>query len=668
MPSRWRLHLLLSGVGAATLLATSAFASALVRDGLTGLEIVLLASFAILFAWLTFWCLLTAIGFVAICRTRRVPLQPTSRAPSLPACAVLIPVHNEDAERVFTRVHAMMESIEQTGHARSFELFVLSDTTDPDIWLREELSWAELRRSHPGAPHLYYRRRAVKFRRKSGNIADFCLRWGNRYRYMIVLDADSVMLGETMIELVRRMERAPRVGILQAATLPALRHSLYARREQFAASLYGPPLFAGISVCFQGGANFWGHNAIVRVGAFAAHCGLPVLPGRPPLGGPILSHDFVEAGLMVRAGYEVRLAWDLASGSYEQPPTSLASAVARDRRWCQGNLQHLRLLFARGFALPTRLHFLAGGLFYLSSLFWAAFLCAFAAEDIRHQLSRRALDALSPVDRGFGVVLAVVLLLLLAAKAFGITLVLIDRRASAGYGNRLCLLASAALETAIGVMIAPVMMLHHLLALFSIALGLSTDWQGSSREESRAPWRDAWRAHRFVSTAGALLGVLLLWQLPALALRLSPVWVSLLLAVPIEAALASSSLGTKLRARGVLSTPAETLPPPILSRIAAALSSAQAVHSTFSERFRRLVQDPWLNAIHVALLHAEGEPPRPRGMIQRIAARSAARGTPAISRKERLALLSDAWAMKALHLAHLRRDALQVAPRMHQTG
>ena len=160
---------------------------------------------------------------------------------------------------------------------------------------------------------------------------------------MVVLDADSVMTGRTLVELVRTMEANPRVGLIQTVPIPARRDTLFGRLVQFAASLYSPMLATGQSFWHTDAANYWGHNAIVRIRPFVEHCTLPVLPGAPPLGGPLLSHDFVEAALMRRAGWGVYLLPSIG-GSYEEVPANILDYAKRDRRWTQGSLQHLRLL------------------------------------------------------------------------------------------------------------------------------------------------------------------------------------------------------------------------------------------------------------------------------------------------------------------------------------
>mgnify|MGYP000559488803 CR=1 FL=1 len=286
--------------------------------------------------------------------------------------ALLMPTYNEDPARVMAGLQATYESLVATGHAGAFDLFILSDTTDPDVWIAEEAAFLALR-DRTGATRLFYRRRAKNTERKAGNIADWVRRWGAAYPVMLVLDADSVMEGATLVRLASAMERNPGIGILQ--TLPVIvgATTLFARMQQFAGRVYGPLIAHGIAWWHGSEGNYWGHNAAIRTAAFAGAAGLPTLRGRTPFGGHILSHDFVEAALIRRAGWAVHMVPGLG-GSYEEGPPSLTDVAVRDRRWCQGNLQHAGVLPAAGLHPVSRLHLLMGIGSYVTSPLWLLFL------------------------------------------------------------------------------------------------------------------------------------------------------------------------------------------------------------------------------------------------------------------------------------------------------
>ena len=134
-------------------------------------------------------------------------------------------------------------------------------------------------------------------------------------------------------------------------------------------SAYGPVFTAGLHYWQLGESHYWGHNAIIRVAPFMKHCALGRLRGRGALSGEILSHDFVEAALMRRAGWSVWIAYDLP-GSFEEMPPNLLDELARDHRWCQGNLMNMRLFLMKGLHPAHRAVFMTGVMAYLSAPLW----------------------------------------------------------------------------------------------------------------------------------------------------------------------------------------------------------------------------------------------------------------------------------------------------------
>jgi membrane glycosyltransferase len=641
-------------VAAATGLASGVLSTTL-AGGPPVLDVLLVGTFTVLFAWIAFWLWVGLIGAFRLVRTRRLRSGLTRDAASAVSAggartAIVIPIHNEDVDAVFARLQAMLESVSREGAGAAFEAWVLSDTSDADATLREELAWARLR-AIPGLPRVHYRRRTHKFRKKSGNVADFCKRWGGRYEYMVVLDADSVMHGSVLIELVRRMDAAPRLGILQAPSALAMQETLYGRLEQFAATTYGPAVQAGLAYCFGASSNFWGHNAIVRLAPFAEYCGLPGLSGRPPFGGPILSHDFVEAALMRRAGYEVRLAWDLTAGSYEQGPASFEIARERDLRWCRGNLQHLRLVLAPGFSAGSRAHFAIGIFFYAVSALWAAFVLLVAAR------YAAVLDGGNPPARRFVplVLAASVTFVLVGGKVFAASL----SRAEAPRGSRR-LAASTALEIVASTLAAPVRMVSHLFCLIAAVTDTSMDWAAARREGT--PWTlaSALRLHGYETFTGVLFAITLLRIDVALALWLSPIWVGLVLSIPLDAVLSSCAIGRWCAVRGLFVTPAEAEKPPVIARAEELLRESPAHAIGFTELFQAFVADPWLNALHTGLLRATRARTLPSRIIDPLLDRVLSQGVATLSPRETMAILSDAEAMKRLHenqrLLDLARD------------
>ncbi|HEY8611592.1 MAG TPA: glucans biosynthesis glucosyltransferase MdoH, partial [Roseomonas sp.] len=337
---------------------------------------VVLALFVPLFAWiaLSFVSSLCGIASVVSRGGWGLGIDPAAPLPALAGrTALLMPVYNEDPRRVLAGLEAMREGLREAGAAESFDLFILSDTTDPDAWAREEEAFLALRARAGDGARIFYRRRAKNIDRKAGNIADWVRRHGGAFPQFLILDADSVMSAEALIRLAAAMEAHPRVGLIQSLPVIVNGRSLFARMQQFAGRLYGPVIAHGIAFWHGAEGNYWGHNAMIRTVAFAQAAGLPHLPGRKPFGGTVMSHDFVEAALMRRRGWAIHFIPALP-GSYEESPPALSDLAIRDRRWCQGNLQHLAVLPARGLHPISRSHLLVGIGSYITAPMWLLFL------------------------------------------------------------------------------------------------------------------------------------------------------------------------------------------------------------------------------------------------------------------------------------------------------
>src|SRR5882757_11351987 len=376
----WRVFVFYSGALLLTGLVSLIFADLLWRTGWSASRTVLLALFVILFLFTAIGCMHGVYGFVLrrLGDRRRITQLVDYSAQSIEetSTAIVFPIYNEDVVRVYEGLRVTYESLEKTEQLERFDFFILSDTTNPDKWVEEERRWYDLIRELDALGKIYYRRRLVNEARKSGNVRDFLNAWGRRYRYFICADADSVIRGETLVDLVKMMEVHPTVGLIQ--TVPALvnAESLFGRIQQFANRLYAPVFITGLNYWALDLGNYWGHNAIIRTEPFMLCCDLPHLPGLKPFGGQILSHDFVEAALMSRENWEVWFAHDL-EGSYEEAPQALIENAQRERRWCQGNLQHALVLFTKGLRGVSRLHLILGICGYLASPLWLAFLITF---------------------------------------------------------------------------------------------------------------------------------------------------------------------------------------------------------------------------------------------------------------------------------------------------
>jgi membrane glycosyltransferase len=516
-------------------------------------------------------------------------------------------------DRVFAGLKAIHRSLHRAGALDRFHIFVLSDTPDADAAMREEEAWFRWCREVDGFDRIFYRRRKVRLERKSGNVADFCRRWGRLYRYMIMLDADSVMSGDTLVRLVALMDRHPNVGMIQTAPTAVSRRSLFARVQQFASRVYGPMFAAGLHFWQLGDGQYWGHNAIIRVEPFMDHCGLPRLPGKAPLGGEILSHDFVEAALLGRHGWTLWLAYDLG-GSYEEVPSTLLEEMKRDRRWCQCNLQHLRLLFTEGLFGAHRALFLNGALSYMSALLWFGFLTLSTIEALRNVLAEpnyfphgASLFPEWPVwrpDWAYSL-LAVIGMLLFFPKFLSIVLVTIKQRRSRAFGGFFRLTLSVLLEILISSLFAPIRMVFHSRFVLTNLLGRTVVWRSQGREDAETSWREAFRQHGFDSLFASVWGATLFWLNPGYFFWVTPIVGALILSVPTSVLASRVRLGERARRRGLFLIPEESDPPHELRDLyelhAAARGKLDGLDGE-KDGFIRAVVDPYVNAVHRALL------------------------------------------------------------------
>jgi membrane glycosyltransferase len=553
-------------------------------DGFTTIERGVLALFTILFTWITgaFWTALA--GFVVRLKGRDPavlhPQEVAGRAVR-GRTALLMPVYNEDTRRVFAGLEVIWSRLKAHPHAEAFDLFVLSDTGDAEIAAAEERAWQVLIDRHDARGRIFYRRRRQNLGRKAGNIEDFVRSWGGAYDYAIVLDADSVMSADAIVTLALMMDAHPEVGIIQALPVPAGRDTLFARLVQFAARLNSPMLASGLAFWQLGESNYWGHNAILRVRAFAAHCGLPHLPGSAPLGGEILSHDFVEAALMRRAGYQVWLLADLA-GSWEEVPSNVIDYARRDRRWAQGNLQHLGLLPARGFHWLSRIHLLTGVLSYVTSPLWLAILAlsstAVCLDEIHgHQYFVPGFPTLFPTwpeyrDPEVAALLSLTLGVLFMPKVLGTALALLTPGLRRGFGGAGRLLASVLLEQVFSTLLAPAMMMFHTAFVLTTLAGKPVSWQAQDRGDRGIGLREALACHKWHLLLGLVWGAVILFIAPRYIWWLLPVLAGLILCVPLTMLTSRASLGRRARRAGLLLTPEECQMPGELESLEQAVS------------------------------------------------------------------------------------------------
>ncbi len=566
--------------------------------------------------------------------------------PITASTAIIMPVFNEDVTRVFEGLRSIYLSLEATGQSKSFDFFILSDSDKTSQWIEEETAWLELCRQLKAFGRIFYRKRRKPINRKSGNVSDFCRRWGKRYRYMVVLDADSLMSGALLTSMVRIMEKNPGIGILQTFPKQIAADTLLGRVMQFAQALYGPPFMAGLDYWQCGEANFWGHNAIIRLAPFIEHCALPPLPKNAPFGGHILSHDFVEAALMRKAGYAVRLL-PTRRGSYEEGPPTLVDMLKRDRRWCQGNIQHLWLVFAKGWHPMSRVNFIHGILSYVSSLLWFIFLALatyLAATPTLHAAKRAILAE--------EILLGVTAMLIFLPKSVILLDEIITGRMFKPLRLRFLTFLSSLLDTVVFTLMAPVLMVFHSRFVIYTLIGKSVSWVTQRRKiDGGVAWAEIFITFAGVTVLGVLWAVLGWFVSKAFLLWISPILFSLVVSILVAAAVSGSRSGRRF---GIFLTQEEHEPPTVLRMMQDNLDEIKGRIQLAPELERHygLMQvclDPYVNGLHVSLLRRRRTIDVSRSYLDEIAHRVITQGPQSLNAQELKALMHDTDSVTNLH-------------------
>jgi len=549
----------LIGFGAAAIFLQYTAVNGLTPFGLVSAVFLFLST-----TWLAWGASLGMIGLA--------PMPPVARTlpPLTGRTVVLVPVYNEAPAVTFARVAAMYRSV---GAATDVPVHfaILSDTRDAEIAHEEEIWFQRLVAETGGRGRIFYRRRVQNTGRKAGNIEDFFRRSGGAYDYAMMLDADSLMEGTTIVEMARRMEAEPQLGLLQSLPVVVRAGSVFGRAMQFAAAFFSPVFSRGLARLQGETGPFWGHNAMVRVRAFAASCGLPNLSGPPPFGGHVLSHDYVEAALLARGGWEVRLDTDL-TGSYEEAPESIVEHAKRDRRWCQGNLQHLKVIGAPGLYAWSRFVFLQGAFAYIAPVLWAMFLITVIADRATQPPPNYFPDPhqffpVFPSDetaKAIGLAIGIFGLLMMPKLFTTAEAVLTGRAAS--FGGTWTAGRSVLADFLLLSLMAPVLMAYQTRSVFQVLSGRDGGWPPNRRGDAALTLAEAWAASRFMVLIGlGALGIayymtvdIFFWVLPVL---LPMIFAPVIIALTSRRSVARAGA---LAGRRLFATPAEIRPPAIV--------------------------------------------------------------------------------------------------------
>jgi membrane glycosyltransferase len=555
-------------------------ALALSAGGFNSVDLLLLVLFAATIPWLAIGFWNAAIGFFIMRFTDDpgtyvVPQAARAVSPSaiVASTAILMCVRNEPPDRVVRNLDAMMADITAAGCADRFHVYVLSDSDLPGLLSAEADAFDELARHWAGRLPLTYRRRAANTGYKAGNIRDFLERWGDAHDLMVTLDADSYMTASAILRMVGIVQANPKLGILQGLVVGMPSTSAFARIFQFGMRL-GMRSWTIGSAWWQADCGpYWGHNAVIRVAPFKQHCAIPVLPGKGLLRGHVLSHDQIEAVLMRRAGYDVRVLPEEDLGWEENPPT-LIEFIRRDQRWCQGTLQYVFFAGMPGLEVVSRFQLVFAMLMFLGSPAWIGLLLV-------STLTLAAMpspDAFMDGDYGM-VLLAAILVMLFAPKVATIIDVLSRPTLRRRFGGTFRFLVGIAIETSFYLLLSPIMWTAHTLFLAGLPFGRAIGWIGQVRNDHSVSWSTAWR-HLWPQTAlgAACLIVLGLYQ-PGVLPYIAVLWTAgLALSIPLCVITSYPSLGLALARIGIGRLPEETDPPAALEHLELpALKVAQSV-------------------------------------------------------------------------------------------
>ncbi|WP_392551416.1 glucans biosynthesis glucosyltransferase MdoH [Orbus wheelerorum] len=574
------------------------------------LQFVILSLFAVLFAWIStgFWTALMGIRVILFKHERYTIDIPSDKVTSIDPehrTALVMPICNEDVARVFAGLKATWQSLKQSGQLSLCDFYILSDTNSADKYANELKLWADLVDELGDAPSIFYRHRERRVKRKSGNIDDFCRRFGNKYQYMIILDADSVMTGECITNMIAMMEQSPNVGIIQAPPKTIRMRTLYGRIQQFANQTYSDIFCSGVHYWQLREAQYWGHNAIIRLKPFIENCILtPFHKRRKSV--HIMSHDLVEAALMKQAGWHVMIAYNL-EGSYEEVPANIIEDLKRDNRWCMGNLINLNVIFKPGIRFIHRIMFATSAMAYLSSLLWLIFLlCSTLLLLVFNNYQPQYFlhpNQLYPIWPRWNETLAMQLLLatftlLLIPKIIAGLIVLV-KQGPKSVGGIFAFMLSIILEILFSMILAPVKMFFHSKFVIKALFGSKVQWRSPARSDDALTWRETF----YSCWPLMLLGIVWLYAVIKLDPQFTTWFIAILIPLiisPLVIKLSSlSSIGLALKRWNIFLTKEETSPNAAITDTDRNLDemSQRIIH----DAFKQVIEQEDLNHLVCAL-------------------------------------------------------------------
>ncbi len=549
--------------------------------GIAAIDVVILVSFVMVLPWLSIGFCNAVIGFT-ISVFARDPLAivnpDAAKAPQdspITSCtALLLCIRNEMPARLVRNLEAMMRGLAQSNEGKQFHVYVISDTTDLQIAEQEQVAFEQLSLTWQEQVALTYRRRDLNTGYKAGNIKDFCNRWGAQHDFALVLDADSFMSAAAMLRLVRIMQASPKMGILQGLVVGLPSTSAFTRMFQFGMRL-GMRSFTMGSAWWQADCGpYWGHNALIRIAPFMQFCEMPVFKDRNGREKHILSHDQLEAVLMRRAGYDVRV-YPFEDGSWEENPPTLNEYLGRDLRWCKGNMQYLRLLTLPGIQTTSRMQLIFAVLMFVGSPAWVVMLIAFSA------LIGTTYNIHNVIDVGPGLVLFISLILVyFSPKLISAFEVFIRASSRRSFGGFFRFTIALIIEMIFSIILISIMWVSQTALLLGLMFSQNNSWSGQARDDHVVL---IWQAiQRF--SLHLIVGVLLFWPLAHLHPEAIPYALvfagGLLVAIPFAIITSWPSVGLFFKRLRLFGVPEEFNTPPELKELGLTALSKQVTRTT----------------------------------------------------------------------------------------
>lgn len=624
------------------------------------IQAIIITLFAVLFFWISigFWTSIMGLILAVMGKDRYtipIPKDPAAHINPKHRTALVMPICNEDVARVFAGLQATYQSLVDTGHTACCDFYILSDTNDPDLYVNELKAWADFNtHKKDDGCNIFYRHRKRRVKRKSGNIDDFCRRWGHQYEYMMILDADSIMTGDCILSMIAMMEMTPKAGIIQSPPKSVRMTTLYGRIQQFANQIYSDIFCSGTHFWQLSEAQYWGHNAMIRLKPFIENCILSPLKKRK---GPIhiLSHDLVEATLMRRAGYGVWIAYNM-NGSYEELPGNMIEDLKRDNRWCMGNLINLRLIFKSGITLTHRVMFATSGMAYISSLLWLVFLIFSTLLLLVFNLSEPQYffqpNQFYPTWPRWDEYLAIQLLsttlvLLFAPKLFSYGII-IARTGAKDVGGIFKLTLSILVEMVWSMILAPIRMIFHSKFVIKAWIGSKIQWKSPSRNDDALTWGESFYFCWPLSLLGIVWLCIIIWLNPQFTYWYIAILIPLTISPLVIRASGLSSIGLKAKKWGLFLTPEETNPNRAVTLTGEYLVKTEA--AIIEHGFIIALVDPVYNALVCALStsrHLSNEKNQQRRL--ELISQYQQTNLNKISKEQQLAILEDPIILSALH-------------------